>query len=305
MRNIYHFARQESLWRNFWRAKIERYLCRANAGFYNERGHKMAVYANDFISVKIFTEGVFERLHLETLLEFLNLIVKDSTKSMTVFDIGANVGNHSLFFSRHFKRVFSFEPHPFTYQLLAFNAQFSSNIKTFNFGLGQVNETLDLYEDVVNFGASSAVHLGDRNADKVQIQIKRLDSIDPNLGQVDLLKIDVEGMEHGVLLGALELIKKQTPIIVLEQLEQEFGIEGAETPSIGLLKSLGYEVYWLERERKKIRWWLLGLPNIIDFFKGGKIFYNIVTRRLVPKATYDMLIAVPPRYTAVVDGLSC
>jgi FkbM family methyltransferase len=303
LKRIYPFVRFENTWKNLWKAKIERYLSRANSLFYQERGHKMAVYANDFISVKIFTEGVFERLQLETLMEFLNLVSENSTKEMTVLDIGANIGNHSLFFSRQFNRVFSFEPHPFTYHLLTFNAQFASNIKTFNFGLGHADASLDLYENTINFGASSTVYQSDLQNQKVKIQVKRLDDCRQEFGSVDLMKIDVEGMEHSVLLGALDVIKDQKPIILLEQLVQEFPSDGTETKSIQLLRDLDYRICWIEKQRRSFEWSFIDISNLINIFKEKKVIYHLVMKDPVPRATYDMLIAIPPKYIPAVQKL--
>lgn len=301
LKRNYQFIRRENIWRDFWRAKIERHLCRLNATFHAERGHKMAVYANDFISVKIATEGVFERLQLESLQGLLSRITGDSTQSMTVLDVGANIGNHALFFSRHFARVLAFEPHPVTYQLLAFNAQFRSNITTYNFGLGEKAQTLDLHEDVLNLGASSAIHGHQKGGQFLPMQVKRLDDVCQNVGKVDLIKIDVEGMEHGVLLGATALIQAQQPIIVFEQLEQEFAAVDSETPSISLLKQWGYTLFWFEPVQRAVQWWLLGIPNLLQALNGREVAYNLTTRPVVPRATYDMLIALPHRYTSLVE----
>ena len=41
----------------------------------------------------------------------------------TVLDIGANIGNHSLFFSNYFYKVLSFEPHPKIFKVLAINTE--------------------------------------------------------------------------------------------------------------------------------------------------------------------------------------
>jgi FkbM family methyltransferase len=264
----------------------------------------MAVFANDFISVKIATEGVFERLQLESLIALLGRITGDTTQTMTVLDVGANIGNHALFFSRYFSRVVAFEPHPVTYQLLAFNAQFRPNITTHNFGLGDKAQTLELHEDALNAGASSAIHGAQTSSHDIPMQVKRLDDVCRDLGPVDLVKIDVEGMEHGVLLGGAALIEAQKPVIVFEQLAQEFTAADSETPAIRLLKSWGYTLFWFEPDQKPVQWFLLGIPNLIAALKGREVAYNLTTRSVVPRATYDMLIALPPRYASQVEELA-
>lgn len=293
MKLVQQFVRREDVWGSLWRGKIERYLCRANARFYQERGHKMAVYANDFISVKIFTEGIFERVHLETLQALLERLLGAGQASMTALDIGANIGNHSLFFAGHFNRVLAFEPHPYTYQLLSLNAQARPGISTFNLGLGDTNGPVDLYEDAVNAGASSTTQPTRTATRKVTIQVRRLDDAGLEVGNVGLVKIDVEGMELQVLQGAAGLIQAQQPVIVIEQLARDFDGESSESPAIRLLRSWGYQFCWLERQAPRPSWPLLGIPRVIEWFRGRTVRYDFKTSDFVPKATYDMLVAVP------------
>lgn len=296
MKNIYHFSRNEGGIKALYRRKIERYLCRLNIKFSKERKHKMAVFANDFISVKIFTEGIFERIYLETLTEFLSYVTKNKIKHMSVLDIGANIGNHSIFFADFFKKVYSFEPHPLTYKLLAFNTAPYKNIEIFNFGLGDKNKKINLYSKIDNIGASTSNHKNNHSKQKNIIQIKALDKCKLKLKNIGLIKIDVEGMEINVLNGAINLIKDQKPIIVLEQLEQEFSSSNQETKTISLLKGLGYRFFWLEQQKSKNYWHFFQKLNLFKIITGEKIFYNIVTNEIVPSRSYEMLIAIPPRH---------
>ena len=50
-------------------------------------------------------------------------------------DIGANIGNHALYFSDYFRWVHCFEPNPRTFKVLALNAELASNITCFNVGI--------------------------------------------------------------------------------------------------------------------------------------------------------------------------
>ena len=296
MKKIYQFSRNEGGVKALWHRKIERYLCRLNIKFSKERKHKMAVFANDFISVKIFTEGIFERIYLETLTEFLSFITKNKIKRMSALDIGANIGNHSLFFAGYFKKVYSFEPHPITYKLLAFNTAPYKNIEIFNFGLGDKNKKINLYSKIANIGASTSNHKDNHSKQKSIVQIQTLDQCKLKLNNIGLIKIDVEGMEFNVLKGGINLIKDQTPIVVFEQVEQEFSSSIKETKTINFLKGLGYKFFWLEKQKNKNFWHFFQIFNPLKIINGEKIFYNIVTDKIVPKRIYEMLIAIPPRY---------
>jgi hypothetical protein len=60
----------------------------------------------DTICREIMLDGCYEKDLLATMVE----LVPDTTS--TFLDIGANVGNHSIYLSKHFRRVISFEPVP-------------------------------------------------------------------------------------------------------------------------------------------------------------------------------------------------
>lgn len=72
-----------------------------------------------------------------------------------------------------------------------------------------------------------------------KIEFRTLDSIrDLNNCDVRLIKIDVEGHELSVLIGAKRLIQECQPIIIYEQDETEF--RRGSSDSIELLKEFGY-----------------------------------------------------------------
>jgi hypothetical protein len=75
---------------------------------------QMICFAHDAISRKIFIDGLFEKRELEVLKVFLQKEIKSFD---TCLDIGANIGNHSLFFSTIFNQVVSFEPNSKTFKV--------------------------------------------------------------------------------------------------------------------------------------------------------------------------------------------
>ena len=60
-----------------------------------------------------------------------------------------------------------------------------------------------------------------------------------NLSACDFIKIDVEGMEAAVIRGAKKTIEKFHPILYVENDRADRSAE-----LIGLLQSLGYNLYW-------------------------------------------------------------
>ena len=76
---------------------------------------QMAVFSSDHISHDINLDGIYEKDYLLTLINWLKEIQIDIFNGVAI-DVGANIGNHSVFFSKFFKKVYSFEPNPKTFK---------------------------------------------------------------------------------------------------------------------------------------------------------------------------------------------
>jgi hypothetical protein len=57
-----------------------------------------------------------------------------------------------------------------------------------------------------------------------------------------MIKIDVEGFEEEILAGAMDTIKRNKPILVVEQQKHEYQNDMNETPAIKILENWGYQV---------------------------------------------------------------
>ena len=80
---------------------IIRELKKRAASFNLKRGAPIAVFGNDWIGININVHGIFEKEYLKDLHELLKKIDLNLTES-TAIDIGANIGNHSIEFSKYF-----------------------------------------------------------------------------------------------------------------------------------------------------------------------------------------------------------
>lgn len=224
----------------------------------------MAVYAHDHIGTMINLQGVYEGSLLQALMQFL------PRRTGVVIDAGANIGNHSNWFAQHFDRVEAFEPHPRTFKLLEFNA--ASNVNVHNCALGKKEETATLFDLPCNMGGSSlkTEHGGRR----YEVKVDTIDRHD--FANVCLIKIDVEGLELSVLKGAEQTIRKCRPIIVFEQLHDEF--DGDESPTIRFLRQLDYDIHWSAFRSRLSRLWTA------PYFTTGTS---------VPAADHSMIVALP------------
>lgn len=135
----------------------------------------------------------------------------------TFIDIGANIGNHGLYFARKLgaARVIPIEPNPVALRLL-----------TANVVLNGVRDAFDL--GFLGVGLSSASATGfavekrDRNiggtkmlAGKGDIAVHAGDELFRDV-TADVIKLDVEGMELDVLAGLEATIRRCRPVLLIE-----------------------------------------------------------------------------------------
>ena len=155
-------------------------------------------------------------------IEFLDYIAKKYNKQNEIIDIGANIGNHSLFFAKFLdvKKVHSFEPCPDNVALLRKNmSNFSDKSKIYDIALSNKDGFLPVYNSQKNnFGGFSLHRYSNGSSFVVNPSIKviTLDSL--NLRNISMIKIDVENHENEVLEGAKQTILYNKPIIFIENL---------------------------------------------------------------------------------------
>lgn len=244
-----------------------------------------AVFAYDLIGVHINAFGVYEGDSLDLLFDFLS-DRRDQFAAGLALDIGANIGNHALYFAERFARVIAFEPNPTIGALLRFNADQVDNLDVRAYGLGDVAGQFSQFVEPGNLGGSSLIT--DQSGPSVDVEVRRLD--DEDVGKIALIKIDVEGFETRVLQGAEATIKMHRPVVVFEQHARDFGENGSS--AINFLTGLGYRIHWIEGGRVLSDPWLSqGLQMLRDIvLRRGR---RIVTGGAVPAKTHSFLIAIP------------
>lgn len=258
--------------------------------FNTARRQRMAIFANDEIGVYINQFGFYEKEQLEILFEFLAPL-RPFFERGTAFDIGANIGNHSVYFSSIFHAVHAFEPNPYTFALLSFNAQWANNVVVHNYGLGDEKGRFPLGESAENVGRSS-IKYASHGDTTVEISVELLDGAGLDVSGLCFIKMDVEGFEPNVVKGGLGVIKAQQPLIVFEQHQHEFVNGVSET--VSLLAEQGYRFAWHQNGSASKVPLIRRLHNIKDIFFGR--VHRIVSAPAVPPDTYPMLLAVPPRF---------
>ena len=156
-------------------------------------------------------------------LQMLQDIRKRVLSNNLVVDVGANVGNHTLYLARVANcHVVAFEPNPVLADAIRTSAEINGltdRVTVYALGIGKQSAVGYFSKEFPdNLGAQS-ISLGDG-----PIQVVALDSIKFEY-PVKVIKIDVEGMEFAVLQGAESLLHKDRPILYVEcRTEDEFRI---------------------------------------------------------------------------------
>ncbi len=154
-------------------------------------------------------------------IKLINYIAKDSL--IYLFDCGANFGFYSLYVAskNENNKIMAFEASPSTYLDLIKNVKLNNfhSIKLNNLAVSNT-ENLNLnFNESEKDWESSIVHSDFKNKSKILVKSTTLDSIVKNkiLDEYTvIIKLDVEGHEMNVIEGGLSLIRKYSPIIILE-----------------------------------------------------------------------------------------
>lgn len=153
-----------------------------------------------------------------------------------VLDIGANIGNHALYLAIvKGCKVICFEPDSNLTNSILGSAKVNKvldKIEIHNTALGRENTTCFLQmsqENPESVGSQQVV------AGSGEIIMTTLDSL--MIDKVDCMKIDVEGFEENVLLGGINLIKDNLPIIYIEAWDKN-----NLSKIVDILQPLGYNV---------------------------------------------------------------
>jgi FkbM family methyltransferase len=160
---------------------------------------------------------------------------------MTVLDIGANIGAHTLLLGSlvgDAGRVIAFEPTNFAWKKLVRNLSLNRMpwITAVNAALADCDEN----GRNIDFRASWRTD-GGRNDREGVVDFIRLDDWCAHNGitKVDLVKIDIDGNEYAAFAGGRRILTESRPVIVMETVAPHFAHPA--TNPLRFLEALGYE----------------------------------------------------------------
>lgn len=157
----------------------------------------------------VFLFGAYER-------ENIDLFLASVARGGTALDIGANVGNHSLAFARHFDHVIAFEPNPELWASIDRNVALNpwASIDVRKIGLGDQSAEMPLH--VTSDGHALSTFLPGE-LDHFTTHMVRVEAGDDlDLPPIAAIKIDVQGFEGPVLRGLRRTIERDKPAIWIE-----------------------------------------------------------------------------------------
>jgi FkbM family methyltransferase len=137
----------------------------------------------------------------------------------TVLDIGANVGNHTLFYAHysHAYRIYPFEPNPRARDLLLKSIELNPAAAP-RIDLSHVSTAVGARKSLVSVSEMQVGNLGGTSftvAEGGDFPCLPLDDLTFE-GEIGFIKIDVEGMELDVLSGARKLLERHRPVLYVE-----------------------------------------------------------------------------------------
>lgn len=192
--------------------------------------------------------------------DFFHIYLKLSEGSKYFFDIGAHIGIVSLPISKNISskgKIFAFEASKLNLKFLKYHIQ-SNNIKNIKVINKLVTSTTKkksvLFESNESSGMSSVIPINQKQITKKKIvQSITLDKfcaikkIFP-----DIIKVDIEGSEIDMLIGAKDIIKRTKPLIFLSYHPYHIKKLGYDKNFIfDILKELDYEIYDSKKTRPR------------------------------------------------------
>lgn len=180
---------------------------------------------NNSIEFNIYYHAAFEKPLLFFLRDTMQALrsSEQAVATLTFADIGANIGQHSLFMSHYADQVYAFEPYAPVRDRLQFHIELNQiqNIQVHGVGLSELDEKLPFFaptgrnQGIGSFDAST-VSKGNQLAGA--LQLVNGDSYFATAGIIapTLIKIDVEGFEKNVLVGLRQTLRSARPVLVTE-----------------------------------------------------------------------------------------
>lgn len=199
----------------------------------------------------VWLSGVYDR----TTTEFLKTVLRPDD---VFLDIGANCGALTLVAASRIQtgHIYAFEPAPVISLRLQQNIQsnpgLSDRVTVVPLGIGPTRGELFYQEDLNFRGNGSLFNQGD-----TRVEVWTLDEWIHvhDIPKVNVIKVDVEGMEYGIFLGSKALLNRDHPLIYFETMPNNLtGKSHTITDIYQYLSELGYRIVNPSQPSKAVDW---------------------------------------------------
>jgi len=157
--------------------------------------------------------------------KYTDFFIELIKKCKSFVDVGANYGYYTCLAHENMPKnstIYSFEANPMKFGNLYINNRIYNSKSNFNTTMkciaisNTTEKNIKFYlPDDDNQCSGGLYHNRNHNDKYIEVETDTLDNIIKD-NPVDLIKIDVEGAEVEVLEGAINIIKNQKPIIMME-----------------------------------------------------------------------------------------
>lgn len=174
-----------------------------------------------FLDWTVFAYGCYSWSEL-SLLAAVTSELRRRKSRIVFFDVGANLGHHTLFMAGQADEIVAFEPFPPLQEKIRHKLELNHlfNVRVVPFGLGDADSTMKYHPGGgSNSGTGTFVPEEVGNYEKaVELRIRQGDRLSSELAlpPIDIMKNDVEGFEPAVLRGFRERISRDRPVVLME-----------------------------------------------------------------------------------------
>jgi len=181
-------------------------------------------------SIQVGDKRLYQPQHIDRCFHHIK------NRKNTAIDVGGHCGFWSFYLGGNFKQVYAFEPVEIFRECFKKNIP-HDNVKLLPVALGNENNFVSMNVELENTGAT---HVSSKTDDSNKVELKKLD--DYELTDVDFIKIDVEGYENQVVLGAKETLLRNKPITIVEQKGFSDRFNESQFEAVDILKSFGAKI---------------------------------------------------------------
>lgn len=212
-------------------------------------GKQMTLPADDIGSYVFSLYGIIPHGCERKLTEWM---MRNVDESDVVYDVGAHLGFYTAL-AEHLAQdgeVHAFEANKKLCTYLHKNFSTSSQVFVTCTIVAGSEEEVDFYDatDVQDSSASSRFNIVESHVIPTKLPAMTLDAyIASGRKPPTIIKLDIEGGEYDAIMGALNLIEKNKPRIILEVWGGEMGRKYSDN-AVKKLQKLGYEAFSFERD---------------------------------------------------------